>query len=162
MDKKNAKYIPFEEFVEKVSVKESTIRRRYKEIPGITKTENEFAVLSGTRYPCDLHRYKLSTSAKKRYILLKTISQYQYISHKDLKLEQPQFEEMLKELIEAGLIQNNHLSNEYGANAYDCSIRGDKLLKEDEKQAEAKILNMIAETAGTFVGAVISKIYNAA
>ena len=35
-------------------------------------------------------------------------------------------------------------------------------MKEDEKQAEAKILNMIAETAGTFVGAVISKIYNAA
>ena len=68
MNKKNAKYIPFEEFVEKVSVKESTIKRRYKEIPGITKTENGFAVLSGTRYPCDLHRYKLSTSAKKRYI----------------------------------------------------------------------------------------------
>jgi hypothetical protein len=35
-------------------------------------------------------------------------------------------------------------------------------LKEDEQQAEAKILNMIAETAGTFVGTVISKIYNVA
>ena len=51
------------------------------------------------------------------------------ISHKELKVEHPQFVDMLKDLLSAGLIQPNHLSNQYGANAYDCSMKGDELLK---------------------------------
>ena len=56
MDEKEITYISFDEFVNNSGVKESTIKRRYKLIPGITKSNAGFTVVSGTRYPCDLHR----------------------------------------------------------------------------------------------------------
>ena len=119
-------------------------------------------VVSGTRYPCDLHRYGLKNSGEKRFALLKMISQYKYVTHKDLKIEHKQFQDMLRELLSAGLIQHNNLCNSYGANAYDCSPRGDELLKLSEQKAKSEIVNLIASAAGTYTGAVISQIFDAA
>lgn len=51
MCKEKIDYIDFEEFVNNAGVKESTIKRRYKKIPGIIKTKKGFRVISGTRYP---------------------------------------------------------------------------------------------------------------
>ena len=109
MDEKEITYISFDEFVNNSGVKESTIKRRYKLIPGITKSNAGFTVVSGTRYPCDLHRYGLKNSGEKRFALLKMISQYKYVTHKDLKIEYKQFQDMLRELLSAGLIQYNNL-----------------------------------------------------
>ena len=157
--KNKEKYISFEEFVLNVGLKRETIIKNYKKIPGIKKTDSGFIVLSGTRYPCDLHRYKLKTSGEKKYVLLKTISQYKYISHKELRIEKPQFESMLKELLSAQLIRYNGLTNCYGANAYDCTILGDEILAKKKSVAIKEMLKSIAEVAGIFTGSILSEIY---
>lgn len=157
--KRKINYISFDEFVNNSGMKEKTVIRNWKRIPGITKTEQGFQVMSGTRYPCDLHRYKLNDSGEKRYALLKAISQYKYITHVDLKIEQLQFLDMLRDLLAAKLIQRNHLSNSYGANAYDCSPLGDQLIKKTDKAAKKELLELISAAAGTFSGAVISQVY---
>ena len=75
------RYISMEKFAKKVGVKEETVKKRYQEIPGITKEGNTFSILSGTRYPCDKRRIKPKDSGDRRYLLLRTISDYRYISH---------------------------------------------------------------------------------
>lgn len=159
MSDKDIKYITFEEFVNNSGVKESTIKRKYKQIPGITKTDDGFQVISGTRYPCDLHRYKLRDSYEKRYVLLKCISKYKYVTHTNLRLEYDQFVKMLEELLSAQLIEPNNLGNDYGANAYDCSILGDKLLKKNKELAIKEMTSMLTSVAGKLCETVISTIY---
>lgn len=162
MGEKKLKYISFDEFVNNSGVKASTIKRKYKQIPGIMKSDKGFTVISGTRYPCDLHRYSLKNSAEKRFVLLKMISQYKYVTHKDLKIEHRQFQDMLRDLLSAGLIQRNNLCNDYGANAYDCSPLGDDLLQKTDTAAKAELINLIAGAAGTFAGAIVSQVFDAA
>ena len=160
--KKEVSYIEFDEFINNSGVKESTIKRNYKHIPGLIKNGKEFRVISGTRYPYNLGNTKIEDSASKRYVLLKAISNYKYISHKELRVEYHQFETMLRELLSSGLIQRNNLSNTYGANAYDCTCLGDKLISHKDRKAKQELLNMIAETAGAFTGAVVSQIFDGA
>ena len=154
------KYISFEEFINNTGFKESTIRKRYKNIPGIKKTPNGFTVLSGTRYPFAMRGYKIKNSNDRRYILLKAISQYKYISHLDIRLESAQFRDMLRELLSAGLIKKNSLYNNYGANAYDCTSKGEEVLKQTQIKSRQEILNMVSTAAGKFAGAVISEVYD--
>lgn len=160
--KKEIIYIEFDEFVNNSGFKESTIKRNYKQIPGLQKTKNGFRVLSGTRYPYNLGNTKIEDSASKRYVLLKAISNYKYISHKELRVEYHQFETMLREFLSAGLIQKNNLSNTYGANAYDCTPLGDEMILRNNKRAKQELLKLISENAGTFVGAIISQVFDAA
>ena len=162
MCKEKIQYIEFEDFVNNTGVKESTIKRRYKKIPGVIKTKKGFRVISGTRYPYNIGNTKLDTSEARRYVLLKAISKYQYISHKELRLEPPQFEAMLRDLLSAGLIQANHLSNTYGANAYDCTPLGDEFINRTDKNAKTELINAISAAAGTFTGAVLSQVFDAA
>ena len=154
-DKTELVYIDFSDFVKLSGKKENTVKKNYAKIPGIDKVGKEYRVLSGTRYPCDLHRYKLNNSADRRYILLKTISEYKYISHKELQLEEPQFHNMLNELLEAGLICKNGLCNCFGANAYDCTSAGDKVLMKAKHEAIETITLLVAEATGRFVGAAL-------
>lgn len=157
----NINYISFEEFVRNSGVSERTVRKRYREIPGIELTDSgEFRILSGTRYPFNMRNYKLEDSADRRYILLKAISQYKYISCIDIRVEQAQFERTLYELLNAGLIQRNNLSNAYGANAYDCTIKGGELLqmaKINKMKAKKEMCILVAKVSGAFAGAVISE-----
>lgn len=159
---KDIEYIPFADFVNNTGRAESTIKKRYKAIPGIIKTKEGFRVISGTRYPCDFHRHKFKNSGDRRYALLKAISQYQYVTHKDLRIEQPQFEDMLRELLSAGLIKENNLFNTYGANAYDCTSAGDELIQRTDKEAKKELVDLVASATGTFTGAVISQIADVA
>ncbi len=152
------KYISFEEFAYNSNVKESTAKGRLGDIPGITVTEDGIQVLSGTRYPCDLHRYKLRDSAEKRYILLKTICQGKYISHHHLRMEQYLFEELLVQLLTAGLIYKNCSKNTYGANSYSCTEMGENLLKKKEKEAREELCVLVGSTLGAFTGALISQL----
>ena len=60
-------HITIEEFVNIAGVKESTIKKRKNSIPGLKYENDKFIILSGTRYPCDLHRYKLKNSARQHH-----------------------------------------------------------------------------------------------
>ena len=150
------RYISMEEFAKKVGVKEETVKKRYQEIPGITKEGNTFTILSGTRYPCDKRRIKPKDSGDRRYLLLRTISDYRYISHEHLMLEEKQFNDMLEEFLKAGLIKKNGLCNSFGANAYDCTAKGDDLLKKQKKEVIHELTILCAEALGTFTGAMIA------
>ena len=160
MRKEKIEYIEFKEFVNMTGVKEATIKRRYKQIPGLIKTEKGFRVISGTRYPYNIGNTKLEDSSTKRFTLLKAISKYKYISHRELRLESRQFEDMLRDLLSAGLIQRNNLSNTYGANAYDCTCLGDELINKTGKNAKSELIKTIVSAAGTFSGAVLSQIFD--
>ena len=162
MCKEKIDYIDFEDFVNNAGVKESTIKRRYRQIPGIIKTQKGFRVISGTRYPYNIGNTNIEDSASKRFTLLKAISKYKYISHKELRIEPPQFEAMLRDLLSAGLIQCNNLSNTYGANAYDCTPLGEELISQKDQAARHNLINAIASASGTFTGAILSQIFDAA
>ena len=149
------RYISLEEFVKKSGVKESTIKKRYKDIPGITKEGNSFTILSGTRYPCDKRRIKPKDSGDRRYLLLRTISEYRYISHEHLMLEEKQFNDMLAEFLQAGLINKNGLCNSFGANAFDCTVKGDALLKKEKNDVIRYLTLLGAEALGTLAGAAL-------
>ena len=150
------RYISMEEFAKKVGVKEETVKKRYQEIPGITKEGNTFIILSGTRYPCDKRRIKPKDSGDRRYLLLRTISDYRYISHEHLMLEEKQFDDILAEFLQARLIKKNGLCNSFGANAYDCTAKGDDLLKKQKKEVIHELTILCAEALGTFTGAMIA------
>lgn len=162
MCKKKNKYIKFEDFVHNAGVAETTIKRNYKQIPGISKEGKVFRVISGTRYPYRLRGAKIDDHGTKKYVLLKAIDNYKYISHKELRIEPKQFENMLRELLSAELIQPNGLCNYYGANAYDSTDKGSKLIRQTDKKAKSELIDTIASAAGTFTGAVLSQIYDAA
>lgn len=162
MSKREIEYIDFDEFVNNSGVKKSTIKRNYKHIPGLSKTEEGFIVVSGTRYPYNLRNTKLEDYSSKMYTLLKAISRYKYISHKELRVEHRQFEAMLRDLLSAGLIQSNGLSNTYGANAYDCTVLGGEFMSKTDKDAKNELIERISFAAGTFTGAVLSQIYDVA
>ena len=149
--------ISIDEFLNIYNVKLSTVKKRADSIPGLKYQAGEFEILKGTRYPGDFHRYKMkNNSKKKRYVLLKAISEYKYIDHLILGLYQEQFVDMLKGLLDAGLIKENNMPNNYGANAYDCTTKGDKVLKNKTKEAIEEIALLVAKAAGTFVGTILS------
>lgn len=150
--------ISIDEFVRISQRKISTIRKNHAHIPGLKFHEGKYDILKGTRYPCDLHRYKIKDSADRRYLLLKAISEYEYIDHVKLKIYHEQFIDLIKELLDAGLIRENHLHNHYGANAYDCTALGDALLKKRKYEAIKEITEIVASAAGSFVGNVISEV----
>lgn len=153
-----ADYISIEEFVKMAGVQEATIRKRKSDIPGLKYEDGKYTILSGTRYPCDLHRYKLKNSADRRYVLLKMISEYKYISHVELRLYEKQFNDLLRELLQAGLIKENDLKNHFGANAYDCTERGDFLLKSKKHDAIKQIEDIVVSTVGKFIGKIVSEV----
>lgn len=66
MCKEKIDYIDFEDFVNNAGVKESTIKRRYKKIPGIIKIKSGFRVISGTRYPYNIGNTNIEDSASKQ------------------------------------------------------------------------------------------------
>ena len=163
MKEKKKEYIDFDEFVLYTGLRKSTIQRNYKKIPGIEKKNDKYIVLSGTRYWfSDLHKYKLEDSYEKRFVLLKAISKFRYIGHKELRVEKPQFDKMLRDLLSAGLIEPNNLSNCYGANAYDVTDKGASLIHKNDKTAKKELITTIAEVAGTFTGAIISQVCDVA
>lgn len=151
--------VSIEEFIKIANVKKETIKKNRNKIPGLTYENGEFDIVKGTRYPGDYHRYKLKNSADRRYLLLKAISEYKYIDHIPLQVYPEQFKELLKELLDAKLIKENHLYNNFGANAYDCTRKGDTLLKKEKNRAVRELAEMVAKAVGCFIGSVISEVF---
>lgn len=151
--------VSIEDFLQIAQVKLNTVKKNRNKIPGLSYINGSFDIVKGTRYPIDLHRYKIKNSADRRYLLLLAISQYKYIDHLILGVYQEQFEDLLKELLDGELIKPNHLYNEYGANAYDCTIKGDEIIKLKKEESVKKITEIVSSCAGHFVGAVLSEVY---
>ena len=151
--------VSIEDFLQIANVNRSTVKRNKKKIPGLIYENGKFDIVKGTRYPIDIHRHKIENSADRRYLLLLAISQYKYIDHLKLGVYQEQFEDLLKELLDGELIKPNHLYNEYGANAYDCTSKGDEIIKLRKGEAIKQITKVVTTGAGHFVGAVLSQVY---
>ena len=153
------RYVDIETFLPVAGKSETTIYRRRKEIPGLLYEDGTYIILEGTRYPCDLHRYKIEDSGDRRYVLLKTISANQYICAQDLGLYQKQFESLLEDLLLSGLIRYNGMSNTFGANAYDCTPRGDEVLDRGKGRAKKEMAELIGIVSGSFIGSVMSQVF---
>ena len=54
---------------------------------------------------------------------------------------------------EFGLIKKNGLCNSYGANAYDCTAKGDEILMQKKEEAIKQIVLLTSEALGVFTKA---------
>ena len=151
--------ISIDTFVALSGYKESTIFRNREKIPGLSYKEGEYCIIKGTRYPYNMGSNKLKDSSDRRFCLLDAIHKYKYIDSVKLKMYQEQFVDMLRELLDAELIKENHLGNNYGANAYDCTPKGEELVKRQRYEAIREITELVSSAAGHFTGAVISEVY---
>lgn len=158
MANKIDQYTSLGEFAWNSKVKISTIKKRYKEIPGIEKYNDDFRVRSGTRYPYNMRNSKIRTYEEKAIVLLKAIDNYSYISHKELRLEKQQFECMLKKFLEIGFIQHNGLSNHFGANAYDCTGKGSAFLRKNKFGRKQEMAQLLGEMASVLIQVGINRI----
>ncbi len=149
--------ISIDDFLIIANVKLSTVRKNKEKIPGLKLINGNYDILKGTRYPADFHRYKIKNSEDRRFLLLKAISEFKYVDNFTLHLYQEQFVGLIRDLLTAELIRENHLFNRYGANAYDCTPKGDDLIKSRKTIAVQEITNLVASAAGNFVGTVISQ-----
>ena len=152
------RYVKLDMFLAIAGKSESTIYRRRKEIPGFSYEDGHYIILEGTRYPCDLHRYKKQDSSDRRYVLLKTISSNRYICAQDLGLYERQFEGLLEDLLTGGLIRHNGMSNHFGANEYDCTPLADEVLEKNKERAKTEIAKLIGTVSGSFLGSAVSQI----
>lgn len=136
--------ITIEEFVQIAGVKKETIYKNRNKIPGLTYRNGEYEILSGTRYPFSVRRFKIKSIDEKRYVLLKAINKTQYIDHIALELYEEEFNALLDELQRADLIMRTNTENEYGANAYITTINGSEFLQENIKRSkEKKVANLL-------------------
>ena len=140
--------ITIEEFVELAGVKERTIRKNKDKIPGLSYNNGNYDILKGTRYPFNLRSAKLKDYGDRKYYLLKAIDQYQYIDYKKLRLNPEQFEDMLNDLLIAGLVKKNRVGNYYGANGYDITDKGESVLNGDRIKAIKTIVDLTGSGLG--------------
>lgn len=149
--------LTIEEFAGLVNRSLRTVKRRWRQIPGITYENGCYSVLEGTRYPFDAHRYVIKDSADRRYVLLKAISEEGYISPMELGVYQKQFDGFLGDLLAGGLIRANGMANTFGANGYDCTPEGDEVLSYEKQRAKREIAELIGIVGGSFSKSVLSK-----
>lgn len=153
-----AEYMTIEEFSEMVQKKPSTIKARWKDIPGVKKVNGSFVVMNGTRYPVK-NNFKARNSEERRYHLLRAIYENKYIDATTLGIYQNSFKLLLKDLIDGGYICENGSLNQYGANYYDCTQKGESYFKNYNKKKSKELVAIASEAAGTFVGSIISQMY---
>jgi hypothetical protein len=138
-----AKRMTANELAQKYGIAELTVKRNWKQIPGGANVNDEISFWPGSRYPFNIGLHKLETYADKNFVLLKAISQYRYISHRELGLEKAQFGAMLDNFLVAGYIAPNNLGNSDGANAYDITKDGsdflDNLIQKKREKRAAEI-----------------------
>lgn len=151
-------YLKLNDFAELIGKKPNTILRRKDEIPVIKKVGKEWYALNGTRYPCKVNSFKIKDNWDKRYVLLKAIGTHRYIDNTMLCIYTNEFEMMLSDFVNAGLIEENHNSNNYGANGFSCTFKGSVYLRKQKSLAIKAIIEDIAKVAGIFTGAVLSQI----
>ena len=139
----------------KVSTKQ--VKKRWRDIGGVTKIGGALNIPEGTRYPMRKMR-NIDTHEEKLYALLKAIDTYRYIDEVMLRIPKTSFDILIHELIDAGWIQDNGSGNEFGANRYDSTRLGSKVAREKKKAALKEIVAIISGAAGHLAGGVISEL----
>jgi hypothetical protein len=115
-------------------VSKATIIKNRHRIKGYKQTlTDDYLFTPGTRYPFFLGFHKVETFADRMYVLLKALTKNKYISHEELRLEEYQFDYMLKCCLSEGYIQLNSSGNPDGANAYDITDAGSKFFEDLDK-----------------------------
>ena len=146
------KLMTAEDFAQKNGIPLARVKQNWEKIPGSVNRNGEIFFWPGSRYPFNIGFHKLETSADKRYVLLKAISKYRYISHKELRLEEKQFDAMLEDYLSTKLIEPNNLGNTYGANAYDITKDGsdflDSIVDKKRERRNKEILRFLGYAKG--------------
>ena len=139
-----------EELANISNVKLSTIERRQrsKPIPGIRIINNRYDVMEGTRYPYSMRGKRASESAKKRFYLLEAIYLRRFIDSVSLGVEPREFDQYLAELLQNDLIMKMNWENQYGANGYITTPKGDRVFAEEKKGQ----FIMYSQIVGTALG----------
>ena len=132
------KLMTAEKFAEENDIPLSTVKRRWMHIKGGENRNGEIVFWPGSRYPYNIRFHKLDTDTDKSYVLLKAISKKKYISHKELKWKENEFDEMLENYLLAGYIKPNIDRNPYGANAYNITDPGHDFLEGLDKKKREK------------------------
>lgn len=149
-----------EKFCRNNDISVRTVVKNKDKIPGLLLTDDECRISEGTRYPYNVGRNSLKTIDDKRYVLLKATYNCKYIDHSMLKTDINEFNNIIEELVSAGLLERNGLANRYGANAYRCTLRCKEFLGFRKRKAIKFIINTMAEAIGTAAGACFNQINN--
>ena len=139
------------------SISERQIQKNWEKIPDARKENGIIIFPEGSRYPCDLHRYKFNNQGKRRAALLDAISRYRYVDYTSLRMSEESFKSMIEELTTAELIRKNGASNSYGANGYDTTIKYAEIKGHRITKRITEITKVLASAAGAFVTVYINK-----
>lgn len=139
-----------------VSIK--TARQKINTIPGIVRTEDgEYEIPEGSRYPYDVHRYKLDSIGKRCAALLDATYRYRFVDHEILKMPRESFETLIQELLGAGLLRRNGSLNRFGANRYDTTLVYEMMSTKKTNNRIKAIADVIGSASGHFAGALASE-----
>lgn len=142
---------------EKGNVSTKQVKKRWKEIGGVTRIKGVLCIPEGTRYPMKKPR-KIDTHEEKLYALLKAIDNERYINEDMLMTSKESFNTLIHELLELKWIQYNGSNNEYGANRFDSTLLGSRIAREKKSAALKEIISAFSGALGHFVGGVISEL----
>ena len=137
------------------NINERRIREHFKEIKGFTEDDGEIRFPEGSRYPFDLHRYKLTDINKRRCALLDATCKFMYIDSAMLGLPEESFAAMLEELVRAGFLRYNGSDNKYGANAFDTTIEYEAFKNEKIDKRMKRIEEAVVRAIPAVVGTVV-------
>ena len=76
-------------------------------------------------------------SHQKYYLILKSTAIPRFIDHYFLGVTEKEFDKTLNDLVKAGLIWKDSLTNIYGANQYSLTMKGEEALVKQKREAIA-------------------------
>ena len=144
-----------EEFSLMSGISVNQIKKRYREIGGITKDEEGYHIPNGTRYPIRRPTH-IESRNEKVYLVLKAIFLYKYIDAVMLRIPHESFELILEEMKTIGWIQENKTNNPFGANRFDTTLLGGEIIQKKKTEALREIAGTLSYSAGLFVKGVQS------
>lgn len=145
-----------EELAKISQISEKTVRKRYAEVKGADNSGSDIVFPEGSRFPFDIHRYKMNNMSKRTDALLKAVFRFMYIDAYMLSMTEESFQSLIEELLNADLLNKNGSKNNYGANCYDTTLKYSNIAKMETK----KRYSVLASMLGTFASAVISGCYS--
>jgi len=156
---KDRMMMTIEELASISGLKEKTVRQKILTVAGVTRAEDGALIIpDGSRYPYDIHRYKLNDTNKRRVALLDAIFRYRYIDHAMLCMSSESFKTMLAELLNVGLVQRNGSENPFGANGFDTTMKYEELRSDKRYKTAKAISDLMGSATGHFTGAVLSEL----
>ena len=134
-------YIDLDVFARENNVKQLTVLRRIKDIPGAFVVEKrEFQFLKGTRYP--YKRLKRVIVANAAYMVLDALNHSKYIDYTYVGRSKNDFDLLLSELARLKYISRNESENHFGANRYSITVQGAQALDDYKYKRKLELINV--------------------